>query len=64
MTASTCCAVEAAAHPHRHRVEGRERRVEGELTGCYSRRDMIQVVHQVLSEEVGLMVSITMIDNY
>jgi len=34
MTASTCRAVEAAAHPHRHRVEGRERRTEGELTGC------------------------------
>jgi len=25
---------------------------------------MIQVVHQVLSEEVGLMVSVTMDDNY
>jgi len=25
---------------------------------------MIQVVHQVLSEEVGLMVSVTMNDNY
>jgi len=34
MTASTCRVVEAAAHTHRHRVEGRERRTEGELTGC------------------------------
>ena len=34
MRASTCRAVEAAAHPHRHRVEVRERRTEGELTGC------------------------------
>jgi len=28
------------------------------------RRDMIQVVHQVLSEKVGLMVSVTMYENY
>jgi len=34
MTASTCRVVEAAAHSHRQRVEGRERRNEGELTGC------------------------------
>jgi len=34
MRASTCRAVEAAAHPHRHRVDGRERRTEGELTVC------------------------------
>jgi len=34
MTASMSRAVEAAAHPHRYRVEGREKRTEEEIKGC------------------------------
>jgi len=37
MTAITNHAVEAAAYPHRHRVEGREGRTGGELRGCQAR---------------------------